>query len=157
MELIKTKEIKLKSKVQTDFPECVFRIGRYPATEGIEIFMMAAEVLGSMAKPSSSSNISAEKTKAFTIKICGYIESRMPSGDFIRLDSKLLIDAHVPDYEMLFTLVREAHDWNSSFFNSGRLLNTALSLKDRAKLLITKMSTDYLRSSSRKDSQASKS
>ena len=157
MEPIKPKEITLKSQVLQDDRERTFRISRYPATEGVELFMMAAEVLGAMAKPSSSSNISAEKTKAFVIKICGYVESQMPSGDYIKLNSKLLIDAHIPDYEMLFKIVREVHDYNSFFFNSGRLLKTSLSLMDQAKLLISKTLTQFSQPSSVKKSPRSKS
>lgn len=157
MELIKSKDITLKSEVGGDKVEKNFRIGRYPATEGLFLFGLAIEVLGAAAKPTSSDIVPARKLQEFSIEICKYVEAQMPSGDYIKLDKKLLIDAHVPDYEMLFMLVREVHDWNSNFFNTDRLLSRSLSVMDKAKVLITKTLTQFSQSSSVKKSPHSKS
>jgi hypothetical protein len=157
MELIKPKEITLASNVGGEEVSKEFRLGRYPATEGLFIFGMAIEVLGSAATPHKSDIVPARKMQELAIEICKYVEAKMPSGDYIRLNQKMLIDAHVPDYEMLFQLVRGAHDWNSGFFSTDRLLKTSLSVIDKAKLLITKTLTQFSQSSSGKKSPASKS
>ena len=157
MEAIKPKEITLTPEVHDDKSPRHFRIGRYPATEGVKLFGMAVEVLSAMAKPSSSDVVSSEKMREFSIEICKYVEARMPNDGYIRLDSKLLINAHVPDYEMLFKLVREVHDYNSFFFSSARLLKTSLSLMDQAKLLISKTLTQFSQPSKQAGKQASKS
>lgn len=157
MDLIKPKEITLTSQVGGESIGKTFNLGRYPSTEGMYLFGLAIEVLGSAAKPGSSDIVPAKKLQEFAIEICKYVEAEMPSGEFIRLDKKFLIDSHVPDYEMLFRLVREIHDYNSFFFNSGRLLKTSLSLMDQAKLLVTKTLTQFSASSSQKRQPRSKS
>lgn len=150
MELIKPKEISLTSKVGGEEATKNFRLGRYPATEGMFLFGLAVEVLGSAAKPTSSDIVPAKKLQEFAIEVCKYVEVQVPSGDYQRLHQKMLIDAHVPDYEMLFMLVKEAHDWNSHFFHSGRMLKASFSLVEKAKVLITKTLTQFSQSSSTK-------
>lgn len=157
MELIKTKDITLTSKVGEQEVTKEFRLGRYPSTEGLFIFGMAIEVLGSAAAPHKSDIVPARKMQELAIEICKYVEAKAPSGEYVRLNQKLLIDAHVPDYEMLFQLIRGAHDWNSDFFNTGRILRTSLSVMDKAKLLISKTLTQFSQSSLAKKSPASKS
>lgn len=148
MELIKSTEITLHSGLHGI--DKTFKISRYPATEGVYLIGMAVEVLGSTVSPSGADKVSSKKVQEFVIEVCKYVEAQTDGGDFVRLNQKLLIDAHVPDYELLMLLVREVHDWNSNFFNTDRILKGSLSLMDKAKHLITKTLIQYSPSSKAK-------
>lgn len=156
-EPIKPKEITLKSKVLGDDVERVFRLGRYPALDSVELYMMALEVLTAMAKPMSENNVPPKKAREFMTMACCYVDARMPNGEFIRLNKEVLVNAHVPDGEMLFSLVLQLHNYNSFFLNSEKLLKTSLSMIDKVKLQASKMLTQYLPPSKAKSSPRSKS
>lgn len=136
--LIKPKDITLKSDL--DGIEKNFRIGRYPATVSVEMLTRASSILKDALKGSpSSSQEFAKETQKFCIDICKYVEVETPGGGYALLNMEQLINAHIPDGELLLKLAREVHDYNSFFTNTGRLLQTSRSMMGQAVGQITQI------------------
>lgn len=158
--LIKPKEITLTSKVGGETISKTYQIGRYPALEGVYMLGLVSEILDVAArnKTTGTDKLFATKIKDTALEACKYVAAKMPNGEFISLaNSEELINAHVPDQEMLLQLVRAVHDYNSFFFSSERILKTSLGWMDLVKAQITKILTGLLDSLSAKNLQPSKS
>lgn len=156
--LIEPKTITLTSEVRKGVTK-EFKIGAYPALEGARLLGLFAEAVDVAARKKSKevSGLFGDNLKALAIEVCQYIEVKLSNGNWQKLDNEPLINAHIPDYEMLFKLVRETHDYNSFFFNSGRLLTTSQKLLSQAKQRATKIFQDLSGSFSVKNKQRSKS
>lgn len=157
-ELIEPKKITLKSKVR-EGAEKELRIGYYPATEGIRLLGLFTETIDVAARKKSKdvNGLFGETLQKFAIEVCQYVDVKLKNGEWHRLNSEVMINAHIADYEMLLSLVREVHDYNSFFFNSGKLLKTSLKWMDQAKAQATKIFQDLSVSLSGKKPPRSKS
>ncbi len=155
--LIDPKEITLKSNVRNVTKE--FNIGYYPATEGIRLLGLFAESVDVAArnKKHETSGLFGDNLQKLAIEVCKYCDVKLSNGNWQRLDSKSMIDSHVPDYELLLSLVREVHDYNSNFFNTTKLLKKSLGFVDQIKMQATKMFQGLSVSSSQKTKPRSKS
>lgn len=111
MELIKPKEIEV---TDVDGEKHSFIIGRLPAIEGRKIL--------SLYPLSNAPKIGDyEKSEEGMLLLMKYIERVTQDGN-IRLQTKALIDNHIPDAECLIRLEMEALKYNVSFFkNAGGL------------------------------------
>jgi hypothetical protein len=158
MSLIKPKSVTLKSSVGGEEVEKTFQIGRYPATQSIEMVTRGAALLRDAVKgnPGNSEQY-AKSFQKLGIDMCKFVEAAMPSGDYIGLSSDHMINAHIPDADMFLLLMREVHDYNSNFMNTGRLFKTSRSLMDQAKAQITGILSQFSASSSPKSNPRSKS
>lgn len=149
-QLLEPKEINLHSNVRDK--DVKFKIGYYPATEGVRLLGLAAEIfdIAARGKKKESSGLFGENLQSLSLELCKYVDVQLSNGNWMRLDSKLLIDQHVPCYETLLSLVKEVHDYNSDFFTTGKLLKTSLGLMDQLKAQAMKMLNQLSGSSSRK-------
>ncbi|WVH05514.1 hypothetical protein KKJFFJLC_00002 [Vibrio phage vB_VpaS_PGB] len=157
MDLIEPKEIELTSEVRKVTK--TLRVGYYQATEGIRLLGLFAETVDIAARKKTEdvNGMFGENLKKAAIEICKYVEVKLENGNWLRLDNEPAINAHILDYEMLLRLVREVHDYNSNFFNSGRLLKTSQGLIDRLKAQVTKTLPELLESYLAKNKRRSKS
>lgn len=156
--LIKAKTITLTSKVGGETTTKTFNIGRYPATEGVYMIGRVSELLKDGLRPDAKNTGSfAKRLREVSIEVCAYVEAKLPNGEFIALSSNEMINAHVSDGEMMLQLMKEVHDWNTFFFNSGRLLKTSRSMMDNIKQQTTKILSQLLGSSSQKNKRNSTS
>lgn len=157
MPLIKPKEITLKTDLG-ESTEKTFMIGRYPATESIEMVTRGAALLRDAVKGSpANSEQYAKSFQKLGVDMCKYVEAKMPDGNFIALSSEHMINAHIADSDMFFMVMREVHDYNTNFMNTGRLFGASLSLMDQAKAQITQILSQFSASSSAKSKPRSKS
>ncbi|CAH6969646.1 hypothetical protein VCHA30O60_50145 [Vibrio chagasii] len=155
--LIKPKEISLTTNINKVKEQRELRIGRYPATEGIYMIGRVGEVLKqAMLSDVKGTHSFAKELQTVAIEVCGYCEIKTPNGDYMILNGEHLINAHIPDQDMLLLLMKEVHDYNTNFFNTGRILKTSRSMMQKAKERITKMSSQLLASSSQKNKPHSK-
>lgn len=147
--LIKPKEITLKSNVGDEPAEKTFQIGRYPATQAIEMITRGASLLRDAVKGNpGNSEAYAKSFQKLGVDMCKFVEVQMPNGEFVALASGHLIDAHIPDGDMFLMLMREVHDHNTGFMETGRLFKTSRSLMDQAKAQITGILNQFSDSSS---------
>lgn len=140
MPLIKPKTITLKSDVGGEKNQKTFNIGRYPATESIEMITRGAALLRDAVKgnPANSEQY-AKSFQKLGNDMCKFVEAQMPSGEFVALSNDHLINAHISDGDMFLLLMREVHDYNTGFMNTGRILGTSRSLMEQAKAQITQI------------------
>lgn len=157
MELIEPKEIELTSEVRGVTKS--FRLGMYPATEGIRLLGLFAETVDIAARKKTEdvNGMFGENLKKAAIEICQYVEVKLENGNWQRLENEPLINAHVLDYEALLRLVRMVHDHNSVFFSTTKLLKTSQGLISRLKAQVTKTLPELLESYLAKNKRRSKS
>lgn len=157
MPLIKPKEVTLTSNVGGEKKETTFLIGRYPADKSVEMITRGAAVLRDAAKGSANNSVDfAKSLQQLGIDMCEYVEALVGESQ-IPLTNSHVRGAHIGDADMYLQLMREVHDHNTNFMNSGRLLKTSLSLVDQAKAQITRILSQFSDSSSAKSKQRSKS
>jgi len=156
MALIKPKEVTITSGVGEPV-EKTFQIGRYPATQAIEMITRGAALLRDAIKgnPASAEQY-AKSFQKLGNDMCKFIEVQMPSGEFTPLSSEHIINAHITDGDMFLMLMREVHDHNSNFMNTGRLFKTSRSLMEQAKAQITQTLSQFSGSLSPNDKPRSK-
>lgn len=155
--MIEPKEVTLKSEVHGE--ERIFRLGMYPATEGIRLLGLFAETVDIAARKKTEdvNGMFGNNLKKAAVEICQYVEVKLINGNWQKLDNEILINVHVLDYELLLRLVREVHDHNSHFFKTGRLLRTSQGLMENLKSLVMKTLNQSLDSLSQKGKRRSKS
>lgn len=112
MDLIKPKELIIKFEDE----ELKFNISKLPATVGREI--MAKYPVANM--PKVGDYAVSEETM---LKLISYTE-RVYADRTQPLTSKALIDNHIPSWEVLAQLEAYMIDYNCSFFNLGKVLNS---------------------------------
>ncbi|CAH7182595.1 hypothetical protein VCHA50P417_20492 [Vibrio chagasii] len=155
--IVKPKEISLTTNINNVKEKRELRIGRYPATQGIYMIGRVGEVLKqAMLSDIKGTHSFAKDLRAVSIEVCNFCEIKTPSGEYMELNGEHVINAHIPDQDMLLLLMKEVHDYNTNFFNTGRILKTSRSMMQKAKERITKMSSQLLASSSQKNKPHSK-
>ncbi|CAH6851293.1 hypothetical protein EDB29_1011104 [Vibrio crassostreae] len=155
--LVKPKDVTLTTNINNVKEVRSLRIGRYPATKGMYMIGRVAEVLKQAMLTDAKGTYSfAKELQAVSIEVCEFCEIKTLDGEFMPLKGELIINAHIPDQDMLMLLMKEVHDYNTNFFNTGRLLKTSRSMMQKAKEQITKMSSRLLDSSSQRNKRPSK-
>lgn len=112
MDLIKPKEIIIKYEEE----ELKFNISKLPATVGREI--LSKYPVSNMPKLGDY-NVSEETM----LKLISYTE-RVYDDRTQPLTNKTLIDNHIPSWEVLVKLEAFMLDYNCSFFDLGKVLNS---------------------------------
>lgn len=141
--LIKPKEITLKSM---DGEEKVFKISRVPAIKGRELFTQYI--------PTATPKIGDYKTNEKLMKeLLGFVEAKMPNGEFIRLTNAPLIETHITDWEMLGKLELEMIKYNTNFFHPEKLSGALKKFNQTLPQKIIKMLKRFSGSLSASDKQ----
>ena len=143
--LIDPKEITINFEGE----ELKFNISKFPATVGREIITQyPVSNIPKLGNYLESENI--------MLKLMQYVE-RVYDDRTQPLTSKILIDNHVPSWEVLIKLEAYVLDYNCSFFELGKVLNSLKEWKALAKPKSIKTLMDSLVKLSQAAEQASKS
>ena len=119
--LIEPKEI----TIEYEGEELKFNIGKFPATVGREIITQyPVNNIPKLGSYLESENI--------MLKLMQYVE-RVYDDRTQALTSKALIDNHVPSWEVLIKIEAYVLDYNCSFFNLGKVLDSLKEWKVLAK------------------------
>ena len=138
----KRKEITLKD---IDGVKHTYKIERYPATVGMEIIVKLP--ISGLPKLGDF-----EELKGVRDTIFSYIYNEKDMA----LETKALIDNHVPDGETALKLMKESLEFNYSFFQQGILSNFLTKLAGRVPSAVQKILTDLYTQSSAKSKPHSK-
>lgn len=127
-----------------------FILSKFPAVAGREIITQyptsAAPKIGSY-----------KLNEELMFKLMSYVAVPLADGLPLRLNSRALVDNHVPDFETLMRIEWEMMKYNCSFFNNGKMSGFLELLTDKAQALILKTLTGFSESLSKNDSPPSKS
>ena len=74
------------------------------------------------------------------LKLMSFVAVDLPQGH-VALDSKTLVDNHVPDWETLAKLEAAMMEYNCSFFQNGKISNFLGGIEAKAQALIMSMLT----------------
>lgn len=114
-----------------------YNIGKWPATVGREI--MVKYPLSNLPKIADYGL--SEETM---LKLMRHVEAILPDGRPMRLETKALIDNHVPDWETLIQIEYASMRHNCSFFRNGKASHF---LAEVMSLALTKISETLTASS----------
>lgn len=123
---------------QIEIDGCAFIISKLPAVEGREVFSKYA-----------SSNVPKvgqyEASEAIMLKLMTYVQ-RVPAdgSEPIQLSTKVLVNNHVPNWEVLTKLEWQMLKYNFSFFQNGKASDFLKNVGALAKSEASKMLTDLL-------------
>lgn len=128
---------------------CTFIISKFPAVEGREIF--AKYTSSNMPKVGQY-----EASEAIMLKMMSYVQ-RVPAdgSDPVRLQTKTLVNNHVPNWEVLAKLEWQMLKYNFSFFQNGKASDFLKNVGALARSEASKMLTDLLGKSLRAAKQHS--
>ena len=135
---------------QVEIDGCSFILSKFPAVEGREIYAKY-----------TSSNVPKlgqyEASEAIMLKMMTYVQ-RVPAdgSDPVRLQTKALVNNHVPNWEILAKLEWAMLQYNFSFFQNGKALDFFEKLKVLAQSEVTKILTAFLGKSLPAEKQPSK-
>lgn len=110
MELIKPKEFSIADE---DGKERKFILSKFDAVTGREIL----SVYTTSALPKLGEYPDNEQ---IMFKLMSYVAVPQENATPIRLSTRALVNNHIPDCEMLFTIEKEMMKYNYSFFRNGR-------------------------------------
>lgn len=115
-----------------------FIISKFPAVEGREIF--AKYTSSNMPKVGQY-----EASEAIMLKMMTYVQ-RVPAdgSDPVRLQTKTLVNNHVPNWEILAKLEWQMLKYNFSFFQNGKASDFLKNVGALARSEASKMLTDLL-------------
>lgn len=114
-----------------------YNVGKWPATVGREI--MVKYPLSNLPKIADY-GLSEE----IMLKLMRHVEAVLPDGRPMRLETKALIDNHVPDWETLIQIEYASMRHNCSFFRNGKASHF---LAEVMSLALTKISETLTASS----------
>lgn len=115
-------------------------ISKFPAVAGREI--IAKYPLTSLPKLSEY-----EQNEAVMHKLMGYVAVSIGER-FQRLNTRRLIDSHIPDWETLAKVEMATIEYNCSFFLNGKASIFFAALSQKIPGLVSKILTDSLAQSS---------
>lgn len=126
-----------------------FILSKFPAVAGREIITQyptsAAPKIGSYAL-----------NEELMFKLMSYVAVPLADGLPLRLNSRALVDNHVPDFETLMRIEWEMMKYNCSFFSSGAASGFLELLMTKAEGLITKTLISFSEQLSSNDKPPSK-
>ena len=137
--MIKPKKVEIKD---IDGNKCMFTIHRMDAMTCREI--MAKYPLSSLPKIGDY-----EVNETTMLKMLGFVEVKKEDKTYV-LDTKAMINNHVPDGETLLKLEYEMLSYNVSFLNKGVISNFLTSLKAKIPDVAQKILMQSLQSLSKK-------
>ncbi len=146
-DLIKEKQVSITDR---DGVEHAYIISRLPATVGREV--MAKYPVSNMPRVGDY-----EVSEAIMVKLMSYVAAVASTGGQIRLQTKALIDNHVPDAQALARLEAGMIEYNFDFFDKGKASAFLKKFAPMLKQLITSTLMDLSAASSRAGKQPSKS
>lgn len=114
-----------------------YNIGKWPATVGREI--MVKYPLSNLPKIADYG-----MSEEIMLKLMRHVEAVLPDGRPMRLETKALIDNHVPDWETLIQIEYASMRHNCSFFRNGKASHF---LAEVMSLALTKISETLTASS----------
>lgn len=138
---IKPQEITLKD---VDGDEHTYVISRFPATVGREI--IAKYPITNIPKLGEYL-----QSEAAMMLLMSFVSKVLEDGTHLRLETRALIDNHVPDGELLLKLEFEMFRYNTSFFGIVGSSDFVPGLVKKYLPLIMQTLTDYLALSSPPD------
>lgn len=131
--LLQPSEITLEDDGHTK----TFRISKLPALDGREILTQYI--------PTAIPKVGNYKeNEALMLKLLAFVEVKPPTGDWLRLNERSIINSHVPTWRMLMTLEKRMVVYNCSFFQDGSLSTFLSGLKEKLPQWISKTLTDSL-------------
>jgi len=130
--LLKPKEVKLSD---ADGIERTYMVSRLPAVAGREI--VTQYPLSAMPKVGDYA-----VNEGMMLKLMAYVAVVKDDGTELRLTTRVLIDNHVSDWEVLAKLEMAMMEHNVSFFRNGRALNFFEAIARKAQPWISQMLTD---------------
>lgn len=142
MDLLKPKELKV---FDLDGVERIYTISRADCITGRELY--AKYLLSNLPKLGEY-----EVSEQTMLKLMQFVAVETSPGIMQRLTSAALIKNHVPDWETLQRIEMEMLNYNSSFFQQGRI---STFLENLFQMSLRKL-TEMLTSSSAPSSQAEK-
>lgn len=142
--LLQPKEI----TIEFEGEELKFNIGKFPATVGREI--ISKYPIANMPKIGEY-----QVSEEIMLKLMNYVE-RVYDDHTQVLSNKALIDNHIPSWEVLIKIEAYVIDYNCSFFDLGKVLNSLKEWKALAQPKNIKTLMDSLVSLSQAGEQLSK-
>lgn len=143
--MLEPKTIQVKTQAGV---EKTFIISKFPAIAGREIIckypMSGLPKIGDYAVN--------EETM---LKLISYVSVQTEGGD-VRLQTRELVDNHIPDWETLSKIEIEMMSYNCSFFQNGMISDFFDNIKAKAQQLTSKTLTDSLGQLLQTAKQASK-
>jgi hypothetical protein len=127
-----------------------FILSKFPAVAGREIVTQYP----TSATPKIGNY---QLNEELMFKLLNYVAVPLQGDTQIRLSTRSLVDNHVPDFETLMKIEWAMMQYNCSFFNNGKMSGFLELLTEKAQSLILSTLTAFSESSSKKDSQPSKS
>lgn len=134
----------------TEKGEKTFLLSKFPAIAGREIITQYPTT----AIPKIGDYRTNED---LMLKVMAFVGVPLEGGSVIRLDTRALVDNHVPDWEALMKIEWAMMDYNCAFFRDGRASAFLGSLTNKVLPLITEMLTRWSANSSTPRSQPLKS
>lgn len=116
-------------------------LGKFPAVAGREI--VAKYPLSNMPKLGDY-----DVSETVMLKLMAFVAVEVSPGQVIPLNSRALVDNHVPDWETLARLEWASLEYNCSFFADGRASTFFANITTTAPQWISRMLTDLLAQSS---------
>lgn len=89
-----------------------------------------------------------ETNEKIMLKLMSFVGVQVEGGNIITLDTKDLVNNHVPDWETLAKLEMAMMEYNCSFFGNGKASSFLDNLAANIPQLITKILTDLSQQSS---------
>lgn len=124
--MIEPKELTLDGKT--------YLLSKFPAIQGREI--VAKYPLSAMPKLGDY-----EVNEATMLKLMSFVAVVGADGNAIRLQTRALVDNHVPNWEVLAKLEMAMLEYNCSFFGNGGASTFFEGITRKAQQLITQMLT----------------
>lgn len=125
-----------------------FYISKFPAIQGREIIckypLTGIPKLGDY-----------EENQKTMFKLMAYVGVEY-SGQQVLLTNELLINAHVPSWEMLIKIELAMLEYNCSFFRNGSVSNLLKDIQEKLPAWTIKILSPFLRQSSQKTKRSSK-
>ena len=132
MDLIKPKEVTIET---LDKEKRTYTISRIPAIEAREI--VAQYSVGALPKVGDY-----RTNEEMMLKMMQYVAVDI-NGKLTPLQTKSLVNNHVPDWESLAKLEMEIIRYNTSFFTDGKASTFFEGIAQKAQALIFKTLTDF--------------
>lgn len=146
MPMLEPKEITIEAQ---DGSKKTYIISKFPAIAGREI--VCKYPMSGMPKLGDY-----EVNEETMLKLMAFVAAKPASGDPIPLQTRELVDNHVPDWETLGKIEIEMMGYNCSFFQNGKISSFFDNIKATARQLISSTLTDSLEQLLQTAKQASK-
>ncbi|MBR2392573.1 MAG: hypothetical protein IKA93_03250 [Elusimicrobiaceae bacterium] len=129
VEFLEPKEIEIDG--------CHFIISKIPAVDAREI--VAKYTTSNIPKVGEY-----DASEAVMLKMMNYVARVTPEGNHVKLQTKALVNNHVPNWEILTKIEWEMMRYNCSFFQNGKASDFLGSVMSLAKSEATQMLTSLL-------------